>query len=69
MKPVRSANAYKVIHKSSAVNKRWIEVFVCVSSVLTSIKNSMTNKFKSPKNKANIGLDSQYRLKIIKFHQ
>ena len=56
IKPVRSATAYNVIHKSSAVNKRWIEVLVCTSRVLTRIKNNMNNKFKSPKNKTNVNL-------------
>jgi hypothetical protein len=45
--------AYKVIHNNSAVNNRCRDVLGLVIKVLSKIKNKITKRFISPKNKIN----------------
>ena len=52
--PTINVKAYRVIQMSSAVSRRWSEVFVWVIKVLESIKNKINKRFKSPKNKTNL---------------
>jgi hypothetical protein len=52
--PIINVKAYKVIQISSAVSRRWSEVFVWVIKVLESMKNKINKRFKSPKNKTNL---------------
>lgn len=51
IKPTSSARAYKVIHKSSAVNKRCKVVFVWIINVENIKKKKSIKVFISPKNK------------------
>ena len=52
--PTINVKAYRVIQMSSAVSRRWSEVFVWIIKVLESIKNKINKRFKSPKNKTNL---------------
>jgi hypothetical protein len=52
--PVKRANAYNVIHNSSAVSRRCNAVFVWIINVESRKKKNNKNVLKSPKNKINL---------------
>lgn len=53
IRPINNIIAYKVIHRSSAVNNKCKAVFVLIRRLPNMKKKKMNNKFKSPKNKIN----------------